>query len=263
MCWRYGNLAFRTAPIPHGVDLGAKARSRESEENHRLLKHKARRKPITAFETAHQRIICDRAALSLTLETLFARYTTEGRHLPDGSLKTERYLEHLQQTGRYLAQFFGRGQVVSELTPDRVHDYVVWRRDGGAADRRVGANTIRRDLGMFKGSTGGGKSEMARSCSTRTETASRTRRSINTGRRPAKARGSRAVSSTTCGAQPRGRCGAGLSEGEIMKLCGWKTRAMFDRYNIIDEADLAAAVAKRFNGTVVAQSTLSTEPATR
>jgi integrase len=56
---------------------------------------------------------------------------------------------------------------------------------------------------------------------------------------------------------------AGLSEGEIMKLCGWKTRAMFDRYNIIDEADLAAAVAKRFNGTVVAQSTLSPEPAAR
>ena len=28
---------------------------------------------------------------------------------------------------------------------------------------------------------------------------------------------------------------AGVSEGEIMKLCGWKTRAMFDRYNIIDE----------------------------
>jgi len=37
-----------------------------------------------------------------------------------------------------------------------------------------------------------------------------------------------------------------VSEGEIMKLCGWKTRAIFDRYNIIDEADLAEAVAKRF-----------------
>jgi len=109
-----------------------------------------RHKPITAFETADQRLRRDRAALSLTLETLFARYTTEGRHLPDGSLKTERYLEHLRQTGRYLEQFFGRGQLVSELTPDRVHDYVVWRRDGGAAGRRVGANTIRRDLGMFK-----------------------------------------------------------------------------------------------------------------
>jgi len=47
---------------------------------------------------------------------------------------------------------------------------------------------------------------------------------------------------------------AGLSEGEIMKLCGWKTRAMFDRYNIIDEADLASAVAKLSNGTVAAQS---------
>ena len=38
----------------------------------------------------------------------------------------------------------------------------------------------------------------------------------------------------------------GVSEGEIMKHCGWKTRSMFDRYNIIDEADLARAVQKRF-----------------
>jgi len=29
---------------------------------------------------------------------------------------------------------------------------------------------------------------------------------------------------------------------------------MFDRYNIIDEADLAAAVAKRFNGKVTVKS---------
>lgn len=41
---------------------------------------------------------------------------------------------------------------------------------------------------------------------------------------------------------------AGVSEGEIMRLAGWKTRAMFDRYNIIDEVDLAQAVGKRFNG---------------
>jgi integrase len=44
----------------------------------------------------------------------------------------------------------------------------------------------------------------------------------------------------------------GVSEGEIMRLCGWKTRAMFDRYNIIDEADLAQAVAKRFEGQPMA-----------
>ncbi len=55
---------------------------------------------------------------------------------------------------------------------------------------------------------------------------------------------------------------AGVSEGEIMRLCGWATRAMFDRYNIIDEADLAAAVAKRFgaNDTVAGQKTPSQAP---
>jgi hypothetical protein len=38
---------------------------------------------------------------------------------------------------------------------------------------------------------------------------------------------------------------------------------MFDRYNIIDEADLASAVARRFNGKATARQTPSkTSPAT-
>jgi len=42
---------------------------------------------------------------------------------------------------------------------------------------------------------------------------------------------------------------AGVSGHEIMKLCGWKTGDMFDRYNIIDYADLMRAVARRFGTT--------------
>jgi len=33
---------------------------------------------------------------------------------------------------------------------------------------------------------------------------------------------------------------------KLTKLCGRETRAMFNRYNLSDEADLAATVAKRF-----------------
>jgi hypothetical protein len=54
---------------------------------------------------------------------------------------------------------------------------------------------------------------------------------------------------------------AGVEEGTIMALCGWKTRAMFDLYNIVNDADLAEAVAKRFNGKVTAKSPPSTVPA--
>ena len=53
---------------------------------------------------------------------------------------------------------------------------------------------------------------------------------------------------------------AGVSEGEVMKLCGWETRSMFDRYNVIDEQDLARAVAKRFgNDKTTASSEASKE----
>lgn len=36
----------------------------------------------------------------------------------------------------------------------------------------------------------------------------------------------------------------GVHEKTIMKIGGWKTRAVFDRYNIVDEKDLADAAAK-------------------
>lgn len=48
----------------------------------------------------------------------------------------------------------------------------------------------------------------------------------------------------TC-AEAHATSGAGVSEGDIMKRWGWRTRSMFDRSNVIDDADLAAAVAKR------------------
>jgi integrase len=44
---------------------------------------------------------------------------------------------------------------------------------------------------------------------------------------------------------------AGVSEGEIMRLAGWRSRSMFDRYNIIDEADLSRAVARRYGEVTV------------
>ncbi|MDO8503020.1 MAG: hypothetical protein Q7S20_14395 [Gemmatimonadaceae bacterium] len=50
-----------------------------------------------------------------------------------------------------------------------------------------------------------------------------------------------------------------MSEGEIIKLCGWKTRDMFDRYNIIDSSDLSRAVARRFNGKVTAKKEVEAE----
>ncbi len=45
-----------------------------------------------------------------------------------------------------------------------------------------------------------------------------------------------------------------------MAVCGWETRDMFDRYNIIDVADRAAAVGKRFNGKPAANTGAPVSP---
>ncbi len=45
-----------------------------------------------------------------------------------------------------------------------------------------------------------------------------------------------------------------------MTLGGWMTRVMFDRYNIIDEADLPQAVAKGFSGKQTANTATPTAP---
>jgi integrase len=37
---------------------------------------------------------------------------------------------------------------------------------------------------------------------------------------------------------------AGVPQHVVMKLCGWKTDAMFRRYAIVDERDLRDAVSK-------------------
>jgi integrase len=52
---------------------------------------------------------------------------------------------------------------------------------------------------------------------------------------------------------------AGVSEGEIMRLCGWKTRAMFDRYNIVNNEDSRRAVRMRVNGKGMANKPVEAE----
>jgi integrase len=46
---------------------------------------------------------------------------------------------------------------------------------------------------------------------------------------------------------------AGVPQHVVMKLCGWKTDAMFRRYAIVDERDLRDAVALLARGTTGAQ----------
>ena len=50
----------------------------------------------------------------------------------------------------------------------------------------------------------------------------------------------------------------GVSEGVVMKIGGWRTRSVFDRYNIIDELDLAEA-ADKLDEKRAAQAALAAE----
>jgi len=47
---------------------------------------------------------------------------------------------------------------------------------------------------------------------------------------------------------------AGVPQHVVMKLCGWKTDAMFRRYAIVDERDLREAVELLAKGKMGGQS---------
>jgi integrase len=123
-------------------------------ERRTSLKHRDKRRAVCEAERL-LKLRAEQQAGSkgrpiLTLETLFRRYVAEATHRPDGSLKTEAYLQHVAKTGEHLVRHFGAELPVEDLTPDRIREYIVWRREGGVAGEPVGTSTIQRDLGMLK-----------------------------------------------------------------------------------------------------------------
>lgn len=64
------------------------------------------------------------------------------------------------------------------------------------------------------------------------------------GQKPQKQRASPACFSTICAARPRNLRRAGIAEGVIIKIGGWRTRSVFERYAIVSQTDIADALKK-------------------
>lgn len=86
----------------------------------------------------------------LTLSEVFRRSVTDGKHHADGSLKTEAYLRHCEQSGKHLARLFGPDYPARLFTPDKLREYTVMRRERRITGHEVRTNTIQRELGMLK-----------------------------------------------------------------------------------------------------------------
>jgi len=87
---------------------------------------------------------------TLTLRELFRRYVSDGRYLPDGSLKTDAYLDHVEKTGQNLCRFFGESFLVPGFTLYGMAGYVRARRAGKITANEVRTNCIKQELRILK-----------------------------------------------------------------------------------------------------------------
>jgi len=124
-------------------------------ESRRSLGHRDRSRAVRQVEAllalGQEAAGREQGITHLTLGDLFRQYTTDGKYLPDGSLKTEAYLQHIAKTGENLASHFGAECPVTELTPDRIGEYARARREGVITGNKVRTNAIQRELMMLKG----------------------------------------------------------------------------------------------------------------
>ncbi len=85
-----------------------------------------------------------------TLGALWARYLAEMTHARDGSLKTVRYRSDCARRAKHLMQWFGGNCEVSNLTPDRLKEYVRARRAGQVSGKPVRTRSVQADLVLLK-----------------------------------------------------------------------------------------------------------------